>query len=63
MMALQFSAGQELLRLKCPTTIAAVQYAFWFSANPPQVPKPPAPDDGWHPNLPTCSEMLEPVLS
>jgi len=63
MTALQFSAGQELLPLKCPITNAVVQCSFWLSANPPQVPKPPAPDDGWHPNLRTYSEMLEPVLS
>jgi len=40
MAALQFSAGQELLPLKCPITNAAVQCSFWLSANPPQVPKP-----------------------
>jgi hypothetical protein len=40
MTALQFSAGQKLPLLKCPTTKAAVQCAFWLSANPPQVPQP-----------------------
>jgi hypothetical protein len=40
MTALQFSAGQELLPLKCPITNAVVQCSFWLSANPPQVPKP-----------------------
>jgi hypothetical protein len=41
MTALQFAGGQELLSLKCPTTKAAVQCAFWLSANQPQAPKPP----------------------
>lgn len=40
MTALQFLVVKKLLSLKCPTTKAGVQCAFWLSANPPQVPKP-----------------------
>jgi len=40
MTALRFCGGQKLLSLKCRTTKAGVQCAFWLSANPPQVRKP-----------------------
>jgi len=40
MTALRSFSGQKLLSLKCPTTKAGVQCAFWLSANPPQAREP-----------------------